>query len=249
MLNEQKKRLPPYISYRTFQHFLEQLERDGIPGRIDRSYWGNNYSGSVGTQLIGGLHFLGLIDANNAPTARLKELVINSKRGQRADVLRQITTNAYIFLWGPDFDAQQATYSQLEELLHRNYQLTDDVARKCIKFFISMAQEAGVTVSPFILKNKRNLNSSTISKKSVRKTAGRTKQNLSQPEENEVVPKRNPSGELLTELLAKFPSLDPNWPDDVKLKWFDAFFELLRRDPGMSSASLGNGNVIKTPLK
>jgi hypothetical protein len=33
-------------------------------------------------------------------------------------------------------------------------------------------------------------------------------------------------------LLAKFPTLDPAWPDDVKSKWFDAFQQLMERIEG-----------------
>jgi hypothetical protein len=32
-------------------------------------------------------------------------------------------------------------------------------------------------------------------------------------------------------LLAKFPTFDPTWTDEVKLKWFEAFDKLLERDP------------------
>lgn len=28
-------------------------------------------------------------------------------------------------------------------------------------------------------------------------------------------------------LLSKFPSFDPAWPDEVKIKWFDGFNELM----------------------
>lgn len=30
-------------------------------------------------------------------------------------------------------------------------------------------------------------------------------------------------------LLEKFPSFDPAWNDDLKLKWFEAFDELLKK--------------------
>lgn len=240
MISEQKKRLPPYISYRTFQHFIDMMEQEGIPARIDRSYWGSKYSGSVGTQLVGALHFLGLLDNNNIPGTRLKELV-NRRGSQRTDVLRQTTTDAYVFILGNDFDAQKATYDQIEELLHKNFQLTDDVARKCIKFFLSLAQEAGVKVSPFIQKKYRNAASSTITRKSSKKTSGRTNKNFAAPAQDDEVPKRAPSGELLNDLLAKFPALDPSWPDEVKLKWFDAFFEMLKRSVGTGN---GNGNKL-----
>jgi hypothetical protein len=30
-------------------------------------------------------------------------------------------------------------------------------------------------------------------------------------------------------LLSKFPDFDPSWNDDLKLKWFAAFDELLKK--------------------
>lgn len=241
MANELKKRLPPYISYRTFQHFIEMLEQESvIPSRIDRSYWGEKYSGSVGTQLIGALHFLGLVGNDNVPTLDLKELV--QRRGsQRNEVLKHITTNAYVFVLGKDFDGQKATHAQMEELLHKNFQLTDDVARKCIKFFVSLATEADVKVSPFILKNHRNSPNSTIVKKPSRKITARTKTDYVEPTALEEIPKTSPSGELMGNLLKKFPELDPSWPDEVKLKWFDAFFEMLKRNFDGSNSNGSKG--------
>ena len=32
-------------------------------------------------------------------------------------------------------------------------------------------------------------------------------------------------------LLSKFPSFNPAWPDDVKIKWFDAFGTLMAMNP------------------
>lgn len=239
MVNELRKRLPPYISYRTFQHFIEMLEQEGVlPSRIDRSFWGEKYSGSVGTQLIGALRYLDLIDNENIPTLDLKELV--QRRGsQRNEVLKHITTNSYVFILGKDFDGQKATHQQMEELFHKNFQLTDDVARKCIKFFVSLATEANVKVSPFILKNYRNSPNSTIVKKPSRKIPAGTKTDYVEPTAFDEIPRTSPSGELMGNLLKKFPELDPSWPDEVKLKWFDAFFEMLKRNVDGSNGNSG----------
>ncbi|MDD4465958.1 MAG: hypothetical protein PHY25_04705, partial [Dehalococcoidales bacterium] len=56
-----RRQLPPYVSYRSFWNFLDRL-REAVPARIDRSYWGDKFSGSTGTQLMGALRYLGLID-------------------------------------------------------------------------------------------------------------------------------------------------------------------------------------------
>lgn len=220
MVNEvNRKRLPPYISYRTFHNFIGGLEH-GIPARIDRSYWGDKLSGSTGTQLLGALRFLGLIDNNNVPGARLKQLI--AAKANRPDIMRQICTDSYVFLVGTSFDPQMATYAQLDELFHNMYQLTDDVARKCIKFFIELSTAAEIPLSPFILKKSRTIRATTGTKKVTK----RTNRNLTVPTIIERIPRQTSWDEVL---LTKFPTFDPNWSDEVKMKWFDGFDELLKR--------------------
>jgi hypothetical protein len=49
---------------------------------------------------------------------------------------------------------------------------------------------------------------------------------LKSPQTPEEVPYQTPWD---TMLLTKFPTFDPTWSDEVKLKWFAAFDELLKR--------------------
>ena len=126
MNDNARKRLPPYISYRTFRNFLDELQQ-GVPSRIDRSYWGERMSGSTGTQLVAALRFLGLIDGSAAPTDRLRKLAV-LKGTSKAEQLKQITNESFGFLAGT-VDPQTATYAQLEEAFHHAFQLTGDVSR------------------------------------------------------------------------------------------------------------------------
>lgn len=141
------KRLPPYVSYRTFRSFLDTLWQ-GLPDRVDRSYWGERYSGSTGTQLVATLRFLGLIDENAAPTDRLRKLAV-SKGSTRVKQLQLVTKEAYGFLSG-SLDPQTATYSQLVYVFYHSFQMTGDVIRKCIRFYVAIASDAGFSLSPFI---------------------------------------------------------------------------------------------------
>lgn len=218
-----RKRLPPYVSYRTFLNFLEGLQH-GIPARIDRSYWGDRLSGSTGIQLVAALRFLGLVEGDGVPTSQLRELV-PAKGAQRAEILKKICTEAFLFLEGSAFNPEQATYSQLDEVFRDLYQVDGDVARKCIKFFIELANDAGIPLSPFITKKSRAVHVSATTKKAAKKSIIRTKQNLKVPQAMEIIPQQSWK-ELL---LAKFPSFDPSWPADVQLKWFEAFDELLKK--------------------
>ena len=219
-----RKRLPPYVSYRTFQNFIDRLQQ-GIPSRIDRSYWGDRLSGSTGIQLMSALRFLGLIDASGTPTSQLR-LLASAKDTQRTEILRQITTEAFSFLLQGSFDLQSSTYAQLEEAFHNTFELTDSVSRKCVKFFVELASAAGVPLSPFIAKRLRSIRSSTGTKPVIKKRGTKTKWNLTVPQDLEEIPSRMSWDKIL---LTKFPTFDPTWTDEVKLKWFEAFGKLLER--------------------
>jgi hypothetical protein len=219
-----RKHLPPYVSYRTFRNFLEGLQQR-LPSRIDRSYWGETLSGSTGTQLMAALRFLGLIDPNGKPTDRLKPLV-PAKGEQRIQLLQQVAHDAFSFVMKSNFDLESATYSQLEESFHNTFQLTDDVSRKCVKFFIAMAGDCGMPISPFITKRTRSGHTTSGNKNNVKKAVPRTNRNTLVPQQLEEIPNTT---SWHTMLLAKFPSFDPAWNEELKLKWFTAFDELLKK--------------------
>jgi hypothetical protein len=219
-----RKHLPPYVSYRTFYNFVERLQQH-MPSRIDRSYWGELLSGSNGTQLMAALRFLYLIDINGKPMEILKRMV--EVRGeQRAKILHDVTDDAYGFVLKSSLDLESATYAQLVEVFHSTYQLTDDVSRKCVKFFIALAADAGLKISPFITKRTRSAHSGTGTKASSRKMVIRTNRNLLIPQNEDNIPNTNSWHGML---LSKFPNFDPAWPDEIKLKWFSAFDEMLKK--------------------
>jgi hypothetical protein len=218
-----KKRLPPYVSYHTFQTFIDDL-RQTVPARIDRSYWGKSFSGTTGNQLMTALLFLGLIDLNGTPTNRLK-LLAGAKDVNKTDILKQTCSEAFDFLFKGSFDPQTATPAQLQEMFHSNFQISSSVSRKCIKFFVDMAKDSGISLSPFITKQTRAYSTNTT-KTASKKSGLKTARNTLMPQSMDEIPDRTSWDKLL---LNKFPSFDPSWSDDVKMKWFSAFDELLRR--------------------
>lgn len=222
MVNDRiKKRSPPYVSYRSFLTLLEDLQR-GCPGRIDRSYWGEKFSGSTGTQLMSALRFLNLIDSSGIPTKQLNDLV-GSRGNSRSEILKKVSRESFTFLGSDSFESDKATYSQLEEVFNEYYQVDRDVARKCIKFFTELAIDAGIPLSPFITKKSRQTN---IVEKIPKRNGTRTNPHVIVPQNVELVPHTMSWKELL---LSKFPNFDPNWPNEVQIKWFEAFDELLKR--------------------
>jgi len=220
--DKSRRRLPPYVSYRTFRNFIDELQHR-LPARIDRSYWSDRLSGSTGTQLMAALRFLGLIDASGIPTDRLKQLV-PAKGSQRTELIREIAFEAFDFVLKGSFELQTATYAQLQEIFHDTFQLTSDVSRKCIKFFVALASDAEIPLSPFIARRMRSAHISAGTR-----TSTRTIRGSKIPQHYEEIPNRISWDGML---LAKFPTFDPSWSDEVKLKWFNAFDELLKRGLG-----------------
>jgi hypothetical protein len=171
------------------------------------------------------LRFLGLIDGNGIPTTRLRQLV-SAKGAQRPEILKQIAYTSFDFLSERILDPQVATYSQLEEAFYNTYQVTGDVARKCIKFFVSLESDAGVPLSTFIMKKSRTIRADSIRKRTAKKTSSGTNRNSATPLVADSIPAQITWYEMV---LAKFPTFDPTWSDDIKLKWFEAFDALLKR--------------------
>ncbi len=218
-----RKRLPPYVSYRTFRNFMEGLQQR-MPARIDRSYWGDMLSGSTGTQLMAALRFLNLIDDLGRPTGSLKPLA-TAKGDQRVALLRDLANESFDFVFDSSLDPQNATYSQLEEIFRDKYQLTGDLSRKCLKFFIELTNDAGITLSPFITKRFRSGHAVTGTKPVTKKAAARTFRHQTVPQKTEEMPAVGAWDRIL---LTKFPTFDPGWSEELKLKWFNGFDELLR---------------------
>ena len=172
------------------------------------------------------LRFLALVDANGTPTSQLK-LLVSTKGSQRAETLRQIATEAFSFVMQGSFNLESATYAQLQEAFHDTFELTEDVNRKCVKFFVEMVKDTGIPLSPFITKRLRSIHGVGKTKTITSKMEGRT---IRKPIVPQTFEEMSPSMSWGKMLLSKFPTFDPTWTDEVKLKWFEAFDKLVERD-------------------
>ena len=234
-LDKGRKHLPPYVSYRSFHNFVERLHQQGTPQRIDRSYWSTILSGSTGPQLMAAMRFLGLIDTNDRPTEQLK-LLVPAQGERRAQLVRGITAEAFGFVLKSNVDLANATYAQLEEAFYNTYNLTDDVKRKCVKFFIAMAGDAGMPISPHIIKHTRSARNGSGA--AVKKTAPKNGQRYHVPQVKKIPQEKNipqvteelpDNSMILIKLIDKFPNFDPGWNDELKLKWITTFDELFKK--------------------
>lgn len=216
-----RKRSPPYVSYHTFRNFLDEVQQQSVPSRIDRT-WGQRWSGSTRTQLIAALRFLKLIDDSDCPTQRLKDLAV-VRTVNRPEQLQKVIWDCYAFL--SHISSTAGTYGEVEDTFRANYQLTPDVMRKCIKFYVALAGEAQIPLSKFITNRVRLSQSGTGTKISSKKRSTKVEVAEKVPHVVELVPDATQWDKML---LAKFPDLDPAWSEELKICWFKDFDILLK---------------------
>ena len=150
---EPERVTPPYTSYSSLKTLLKNLKEHGVPSRIDRSVLGNSFSNAVGSQILTALKFLTLVDASSHPLPKMTDLVSAYGTEAWATKLRGVLSSAYDVLFR--INLETASPSQFNERFRAVYPGTDDVQRKSMTFFLNAAQDAGVKISPYILKNKK----------------------------------------------------------------------------------------------
>jgi hypothetical protein len=138
----------PYMSYAGFKALVEKLIADGIPGRFDKSYFGN-ISGSLVAQTRGTLRHFDLIDDEQHPTDLLRQLIESDEQSRKA-LQKQMFLEKY-----PDALAlsENATNGQLADVF-RGRGLNGATVTKAINFYLGMAQDVDVALSPHFKKGR-----------------------------------------------------------------------------------------------
>jgi len=157
MGRKQSEQIPPYISYRTFSNFLTDLRSRGVPSRIDRSVMSHK-SGTVQSQLLLALHYLGLVKASGHPTERLFRLV-EAEGAERKAVVREMIQSSYEFAFDRSFGLETATSNQAQEVFEKTG-ASGETVRRCIAFFLAAAKDGGIPVSPYIKPHGRRRSAS-----------------------------------------------------------------------------------------
>jgi len=218
-----RKYTPPYISPRTFQHLLEELEKS-VPERMDRTYLDGMFSGSTATQVMAALRYLGLADGIR-PTPQLR-LLVDARGDERTKRLKDLTQKNYTFVFDGITNSGTATYGQIEELFTNNFNVDGDVRRKCIKFFTSLATSAGIALSPHITKKVRVSQRIISPRVAIKKVPPKTPVIEAPPVQ---VHKPREAGGLLEKILEKFPDYDIGWTVEQKHGWVEDFTTFVNR--------------------
>lgn len=201
---------PPYLSFRTFWNFIEELhEHLPLPQVIDSSVLGSNRSGAARSQLLIALRFFDLIDEDKRPTANLKALVESPDQGK----LRALLENHYAPVIA--IDLKTAAGSQFDEALRDLGAGQGSTFRKARTFFLNAADEAGIEVG-------RTLKQAPAPPRTS-KPRTRRKPQRSQPAEVEFSPSPSPrsgSHPLIQGLLMQLPE-DGGWTAVDRQRWLD----------------------------
>lgn len=239
--SKEKYRLPPYLTYATWQRLLESL-RQYTPLRLDRSHLMDlGYSQSTALTIKAALSFLDLVDSNTSePTEKLQALLKTEGEGFKA-LLREIVKKAYQPVFG-DLDLELATLGQVQEHFRR-FGAENNVGHKCLSFFLALAKDAGIALSPNLLTRSRlgavqKMNPSVLPTRNPRVSPSSPKRQPRAragspdyfagrlPEFNPDWPKEVREEwfarfQTLVVLIDKCPQFNADWPDELKLRWFD----------------------------
>lgn len=243
---------PPYVTYATWTRVLDDV-RERKPTQLDGSYFRDlGMSDSTGVTVKAALWFLGLVEGDGIPTEKFTELA-ESEGEARKDVTRELVNDAYGHIVG-DLDLEHATMGHLQDCFRR-VGADGNVGHKCVTFFLALAKDAGIALSPSLLTKSRvgapqrsepgraagsRAGSGVQRSRAVRKSAVAGPGHLASklPAFDPGWPKdvreewlaHHRALQTTMALMEKFPSLNPDWSDEVKAKWFDSWNELLNRN-------------------
>lgn len=218
MKSRDSNRLPPYLTYAAWRRLLQAVQ-ENIPLQFDRSYFSDlGFSESTALTARGTLLFLGLMSDDSRPTEKLVNLVKAEGKNQTG-LLREIARAAYQPVLG-DLDVEHATLGQVEECF-RKCGAEKNVGHKCLSFFLALAKDAGIALSPNLLTRSRVGAAQKVASQVI--SARRRRVSYSSP-------RNEPSKAETTEwdhLASKLPAFDPNWPKEVREEWFDRLGALM----------------------
>jgi hypothetical protein len=154
---------PPYTAFASVKTAIGMFKEHGVPGRLDRSVL-SNFSGAVGTQVIGAFKFLQLIDEDGHPKRALEELVAAYGTDEWPAALEKVLRHAFAPLF--KLNLETASPSQFTQKFTEAFNVGGDTVRKAITFFVNAVREARIPISQYILKNKKPRVAPTIKRRS-----------------------------------------------------------------------------------
>ena len=138
-----KQVTPAYATASSFANLIIDLRETGIPTHITRSVFKGSNSGKA--TMASSLKALGLINDDTTPTSKLTKLVKepSNYKANLAIVIRE----AYPFLFDDSIDLANTTSEKVAEKF-KAAGAGGSTVSKGMAFFLAIAKEAGIEVSP-----------------------------------------------------------------------------------------------------
>lgn len=150
--DKKSKVITPYIPFKTFVGFIDNLKSNTVPPIVDHSLL-QSMSGSMKGQLLSSLRYLNLIDANNHVLESLKNIVTHYKTDDWGDTLSNIIIRAYHDMIG-DVKLESGTSKQLLEAFRKRGNVDGQMLDKAVRFYLSSLDECGFKYSPYFKARK-----------------------------------------------------------------------------------------------
>jgi len=224
------ERLPPYVSYSPWTKLLNGLV-NFLPDVIDSSVYSQlRFSGSDTKKLRTALRYLNLIDEAGTPSEILHDLVraYRDEGEPEAKVLLRIMREAYPFVSDGSLNLKTATWKQLTDKFDA-LGATANLQRQCVTFFLHMAAEAGLEISPHLGSRSRSgLGRPSVVRKTRQKQRQKTQQRELAGETGEVPSVRRSRSEAVWALdidptvagvLRLLPREGEKWDRDRKKRF------------------------------
>jgi membrane peptidoglycan carboxypeptidase len=175
-------------------------------------------SGATQGQIIGAFRFLYLIDDKGQTQRSLRELV---EAEDRAPILDKIMRSAYPEILKENLTA--ISPKQFSELFQQ-YNVGGSTRVRAERFFVKLAQEVKLPISPRIAEQKRSSPSQTRKRRS-NGTSRRLDTDEATSERGAAT--QSPGKTFSDRVLDKFPEFDPSWDPDIQKKWFEGIERLM----------------------
>jgi hypothetical protein len=138
-----------YVGWSTFKNAIDTLT-EAMPNRIDRTVF-PGLAGGVQGQLLTGLKFLGLVADDGKPTPVLLALAVRDE-AERKKQIDKILRASYPELF--TLDLTKTTPGELREKMGESYGVSGATLDRALRFFITAAENAGITLSAHVSKVK-----------------------------------------------------------------------------------------------
>jgi hypothetical protein len=135
---------PPYLPFKTFWSFVEELRSKPLPPEIDRSLL-RTKSGTDQANLISAFKAFGLISETQAVEANLRQLISADESGAKS-ILQGLLRSRYPRQF--ELSEQNGTEKALNDSFEEDFGVTADTRRKAVTFFLQASRFAGIKLSP-----------------------------------------------------------------------------------------------------